>query len=295
MGTMFDIVVHHASREEAERAVDKALDEVLRLDVVMSHFKPQSDLSRLNREGSRRAVAVDASVFDVIQRAVAVSRRSAGRFDVTIAPLLKVWKDSAVEARVPSTGELASARQCVGYEHLELTPPNLVRFASTCLQLDLGGIGKGYAVDRAMAILARAGIQHAMINAGGSSIGAIGAPPGRKGWPVLIGARGARGKVLLLRDSSISTSEQDMSYASGGIVDPRSGMPPPQPRTAVSVVTPDATLGDALSTTLLMMTVEDAKGLLAGFGDVSVLWVGESGDMQAEYRASRLELLDGSE
>jgi thiamine biosynthesis lipoprotein len=190
--------------------------------------------------------------------------------------------------------EIASARRCVGYEHLELTPPNLVGFRSSCLELDLGGIGKGYAVDRAMAILRAAGMRHAMINAGASSIAAIGAPPGRSGWPVVIGTDGRGGRVLLLRNSSISTSQQDRSDVSGGIVDPRRAAPA-ETRTAVSVVTPDATLADALSTTVLMMTVEEAKVLLGGFGDVSALWIDPRGDVLAAYRASRLELRDGSD
>jgi thiamine biosynthesis lipoprotein len=294
MGTMFDIVVHHASRPDAERAVNKASDEVLRLDTVMSHFKPGSDLSRLNREGSTRAVAVDVSLFEVIQRAAAVSRRSGGRFDVTVAPLLKVWKAAAAAGRVPPAGEIASARKCVGYEYLELTPPNLIRFRSACLELDLGGIGKGYAVDRAMAILRSAGIEHAMINAGGSSIAAIGNAPHRNGWPVLLGAHGTDGKVLLLRDSSVSTSHQDPAHVSGGIVDPRRGTAP-DTAAIVSVVTPDATLADALSTTLLMMTVDEAGDLLASFGDVSALWVDAAGQVHALYGASRLQLLDGSD
>ena len=92
MGTMFDIVVYHASREEAERAIEKAMDEIVRLDQVMSDFEADSDLSRLVREGRRGVVPVDPSLYEVIQESLMFSRRSGGKFDVTIAPLLKTWK-----------------------------------------------------------------------------------------------------------------------------------------------------------------------------------------------------------
>ena len=293
MGTMFDIIVHHPSRASAEDAVEKALDEVVRLDALMSHFNPESELSRLNRQASDRAVPVDASVFDILERSVAMSRRSGGRFDVTIAPLLKVWKRQAEDGRVPSATAIATARECVGSQYLELSPPNFVRFRSPCLELDLGGIGKGYAVDTAMAVLRAAGIQHATINAGGSSIAAIGTPPGRNGWPVRIGGVRRAGRALLLRDSSISTSQQDPSDVSRSIVDARNGARP-EPSLTVSVVTPDATLADALSTTLLMMSVQDGKNLLGGFDDVSALWVTASGELNASYGAARLEVVDGT-
>ena len=87
------------------------------------------------------------------------------------------------------TPRSATARRCVGYEKIETSAPDRIRFRSDCVEIDLGGIGKGYAVDRAIAVLKAAGIRHALVNAGGSSIAAIGAPPGTKGWPVRLGAR----------------------------------------------------------------------------------------------------------
>jgi thiamine biosynthesis lipoprotein len=297
MGTMFDIVAYHWSQPDAERAVQKAMEEIVRLDDVMSHFKPASDLSKLNREGRRGFVTVERSLYEIIEESISFSRRSGGKFDVTIAPLLRTWKEAHARGRSPSAAEISEAKRCVGYDSIEVAAPDRIRFGSDCLEIDLGGIGKGYAVDRAIAVLKAAGIRHALINAGSSSIASLGTPPGGKGWPVRLGASVSGSKVLLLRDSSISTSQQNLlSHVFepghfGEILDPQTGRPT-DGRMAVSVVAPSATLSDALSTTLLMLSSEEAAKLLAQFADVSAIWITPSGELQAAYRESQLHLSD---
>lgn len=294
MGTMFDILAYHPSRAEAEQAVDGAMREIVRLDQVMSSFKTESDLSRLNREGRRGFVPVESSLYEVIEKSLSVSRRSGGTFDVTIAPLLRTWKQAQLAGRMPATEEIAAARKCVGYEQIETMAPNRIRFRSDCVEIDLGGIGKGYAVDRAIAVLASAGVQRALVNGGGSSIAARGAPPGQQGWRVQIGPNAAS-QTLLLRDSTVSTSHQaavPFSFAAGTageILDPRSGNPS-EARMAVSVVARSATVGDALSTALVVLSVPEADRLLDQYEDVSALWVSDTGTPTRAYGASRLQL-----
>lgn len=287
MGTMFDIIAYHSSRADAERAVENAMGEIIRLDQVLSHFKADSDLSKLVREGRSGFIAVEPSLYEVIQESIMFSRRSGGKFDVTIAPLLRKWKEAREKGRSPSAAEISEARRCVGYEKIVAAAPDRIRFRSECLEIDLGGIGKGYAVDRAIAILKAAGIRNALVNAGSSSIASIGAPPGRKGWPVRIGPSASSGRVFLLQDTSISTSHQNGEM----ILDPHSGAPAGS-RMAVSVVAPSATVSDALSTTVLMLSMDDATKLLAEFADVSAFWMSPAGDVQALYRESRLQLSD---
>jgi thiamine biosynthesis lipoprotein len=297
MGTMFDIIVYHGSAVAADQAVDAAIAEVIRLDRVMSHYKDASDLSRLNREGHRGFVAVDPSLYEVVEQSVDVSRRSGGRFDVTIAPLLRVWRDAYEAGRQPSAEEIARVRRRVGYQHIEARPPNRIRFRSGCLELDLGGIGKGYAVDRALAVLESAGIRHAVVNAGGSTIGAIGAPPGAEGWPIELGARVAGHRTLRLRDGAISTSQQRLRRlpfgpgAFGEIIDPRRGAPAPH-ETTISVITPSATRADALSTALLLLSTPDGKKLLGQFSSASALWISSTGELEDAYHPTRLRLAD---
>jgi FAD:protein FMN transferase len=297
MGTMFDIVAYHPTREDAERAVTKAMEEIFRLDQVMSDYKADSELSKLNRAGATSFVTVEPSLFDVIQQSLAFSRQSGGKFDVTIAPLLETWKASAAEGRRPSADEIASARRCVGYEKVEMTAPDRIRFTSDCVRIDLGGIGKGYAVDRAIALLRAAGIRHALVNAGASSIASIGAPPGAEGWPVRLAASVAGRTTLLLRDGSISTSQQNVvplafdTAVFGNIVDPQNGAPV-QSRLTISVVAPSATISDALSTTLMLLSIDEGTKLLAQFDRVSALWTSPAGELQASYRESELRLSD---
>lgn len=293
MGTMFDIIVFHDSRSVGERAVGAAFAEIDRLERVMSHYRSDSDLSKMNREARYRPVRVDPSLHDVVRESIDFSRRSGGRFDVTIAPLLRLWKDAAADGRAPTDEALAQARRCVGYEKIDLAASDRIRFRSDCLEIDLGGIGKGYAVDRAIAILASAGIQRAMVNAGGSSIAAVGAPPGRDGWPVLLGEADAGGMVLVLSDQSVSTSQQDPSKPFGDIIDPLTGAPAPGGHT-VSVIAATATASDALSTTVLMLPPEEAWTLLSTFPDVSAVWISPDGRKRAAFRESRLRLQPSS-
>jgi FAD:protein FMN transferase len=297
MGTMFDIVAYHSPPSDAQRAMASAMDEIARLDQVLSHFKADSDLSKLVRDGRSGFVSVDASLFEVIQQSVEFSRRSGGKFDVTIAPLLRTWKQAAAEGHRPSDAAVAAARRCVGFEKIEMQAPDRIRFRSDCLEIDLGGIGKGYAVDRAVAILKAAGIRRALINAGGSSIASIGAPPDESGWPVRLGATVSGRTTLLLRDTTISTSQQRFvplafdSGVFGEILDPQAGKPT-ESRMTVSVVAPSATVSDALSTTLLLLPAAHGAKLLEEFAGVSAIWVGPSGDLEAEYGTSRLQLSD---
>jgi FAD:protein FMN transferase len=293
MGTMIDIVVYHPSREDGAKAAERAMREVERLDRVLSHFKDDSDLSRLNREGHRGFMAVDPSLYDVVSQSIQWSRRTGGTFDITIAPLLRTWKQAYADGRRPSDADVAAARACVGSDKIALEAPNKIHFRSACLAIDLGGVGKGYAVDRALEVLKADGVSSAMINAGGSSIGAIGTPPGQAGWAVRIAAKVSGSDTLLLRDMSMSTSQQNpFPFATtagsfGEILDPRTGAPA-EGRTAIAVVTPSGTTAEALTKALLMMPPAEAKALLARLADVSALWMSPDGELLTSHGESRL-------
>jgi thiamine biosynthesis lipoprotein len=265
MGTMFDIVAFHPSRETAAQAIEDALDEVERLDRVLSHFKPESDLSALNARARHGWVEVSPDLYEVIRQSIDVSRGSEGAFDITVAPLVKLWSAARDDGREPSADEVSATRGCVGYEHIELAPPRRIRFRSGCLAIELGGIGKGYAVDRAVEILRAAGVANAVVNGGGSSITAMGPAADGNGWPVLLGL-GGTAEERLLQDASISTSRQD-----GSIIDPRTAAPAPFTE-SVTVTAPTATLADALSTALVIVAKDEGARLLRRFRGASVVY-----------------------
>lgn len=295
MGTMVDLFAYHESREVAADAIERAWAEFVRLDNVLSSFKPASDLSRLNREGARGFVAVDASLYDLVARSIEYARLTGGRFDVTVGPLLRVWKAAWAAGRPPGDEEVARAKACVGSDRVELRPPDRIRFTSPCVEIELGGVGKGYAVDRALDVLRAHGVERALVNAGGSSIAAAGAPPGQEGWPVQLGTSIGGRRVLLLRDASMSTSEQrprPFAAAGGGvgeILDPRTGAPVPG-AAGVTVVASDGAVAEALTKALLMTTPTEAGRMLARFGDVSAIWMGPDGEPAAVHNGPRLAL-----
>src|SRR5215475_11344041 len=184
MGTVFEIAAYGESSERVSSAIDSAFEEIVRIDDLMSNFKPESALSRLNRSAHFHTEKVPPDLYRVLARAIELSRLSDGKFDISVAPLVNLWKAQLQGSPAPSPAEQRQARACVGYDKIELTPPDRVRFHSPCLQLDPGSMAKGYALDRAAEILGSSRIQDAFINAGGSSIVALGSPPGETGWLV---------------------------------------------------------------------------------------------------------------
>src|SRR5262249_37734966 len=158
MGTVFEVIAYDESAQKASAAIDAALNEVVRLDGIMSNYKPESDLSRLNRAAHFHREPVPADLYRVIEESLKYSKLSDGEFDITVGPLVNYWKAVMRGERVSSDGEIEKLRSCTGYEKVVLTPPDQVEFGSDCMQIDVGAIGKGYAVDRMVEILRSKGV-----------------------------------------------------------------------------------------------------------------------------------------
>jgi thiamine biosynthesis lipoprotein len=295
MGTVFDVVVYDTSAEHAEQAMDAALEEVVRLDWVMSDYKPDSELSKLNRSAHNQPQTVSPDLYRVISESLPYSKLSDGKFDVTIAPLADRWKAVLRGEPAPTAAERQALRECVGYEKVQMIPPNQIEFHSPCLRIDLGSIGKGYAVDRAAKILRARGIKSALIDAGGSSFYGMGAPPGSAGW--LVHLRDPSKKIdpqALLCENSASTSEQTPKSllgndAAGHIIDPSDGTPL-KTRYALSVVTKTGTASDALSTALLLVGPEKGKRLVEGVKETAAVWVSAEGQTEIATTGPRILL-----
>lgn len=235
MGSTYTIVAYHNSRAVLERAVDEAFEEVRRLDDLLSNYKSRSEWSRMNREAAEQPVRVPPEMFELLAACLEYSRKTDGAFDISVAPLVKVWGFYRGTGRLPHRAEIRGALTKVGYRNVVLDARNLtVKFAKRGVELDPGGIGKGYAVDRVVAILRNNGIESALISAGGSSIYGLGAPPGENGWKVKIRhPKRANEHVseLILNNLSMSTSgTSEKFFISGGkvyshIFDPRTGYP----------------------------------------------------------------------
>ncbi len=295
MGTVFEIVAYGPSSDRTARAIEQAFNEVIRLDHVMSDYIPSSDLSRINRTAHFRAEPVPADLYQVIQQSLVYSRLSAGEFDTTVGPLARLWKAEIRDGTVPTAAEEQKLRGCMGWQKVILEPPDRVEFRSSCMAIDLGAIGKGYAVDRAAAVLRSYGIDRALINAGGSTIFAMGSPPGRAAWVVhLRDPSGKLGPEVSLNGNSVSTSEQTHDLEPGNtpfghIIDPAKGLPV-KTSYSVSVVAGTATASDALSTTLLLMGPVRGKALVRKLSHVAAVWISPQGRSEMFSNGPRIIL-----
>jgi thiamine biosynthesis lipoprotein len=263
------------------RVLEDALDEVDRIDRLMSHYKPDSPLSRLNREAAQSPVRVDPELFDFIVESMRYYRDSHGAFDITVGPLMKAWGFFRGEGHVPPAGELEEARRHVGGNHVILNAADrTIRFDHPGVELDLGGIAKGYAVDRVVRLLKERGVRAALVSAGGSTTYGLGTPPGRDGWEVAIQDPVNPQNVALtvrLQDRALSVSgSYGKWFESGGvryshIMDPRSGMPV-QGILSVAVLTATGTAGDALDDALFVLGPGDSRQYLNEVGDTEVYY-----------------------
>lgn len=266
MACVYSIVAY--GDDSVPAAIEGALDEVDRIDRLMSHYKPDSPLSHLNRSAANGPVALDAELFDFIVECLRYSRDSDGAFDVTVGPLMKAWGFFGGDGRLPGEREIAELRSRVGYGHVVVDAERkTVRFDVPGVEIDLGGIAKGYAVDRAVRVLKRHGVAAALVSAGGSTIYGLGSPPGRHGWDVALRDPIDSRKDALevrLRDRALSVAgSSEKSFEVGGvryshIMDPRAGRPV-QGILSVAVVTNDGTQGDALDDALFVEGVERSR------------------------------------
>ncbi|MFZ4985615.1 MAG: FAD:protein FMN transferase, partial [Blastocatellia bacterium] len=262
MGSLYVIEAWGEDRERLRKALTDALDEVDRLDRLLSHYKPESELSRINREAWPGPVTADPELFDLLEASLAYSRTSSGAFDVTVGPLMRAWGFFRGEGRYPTDSERREARARIGYRKVRLDRlARTVTFTHRGVEFDLGGIGKGYAVDRAGAILRRAGVNSALISAGGSSILAIGHPPGLPAWTISLQDPGGSEKpalVIQLRDEALSVSgSAEKFFVLNGrryshIMDPRTGHPV-ESILSVAVISRTGTDGDALDNAFFVL------------------------------------------
>lgn len=248
MGTTFTVELYGKSVGAMQAAAEAALDEAHRLDRMLSNYIPDSELSEVNNRASQEPVHVSQEFFGLLSSCLDYSSKSGGTFDITVGPLMKVWGFYKGSGHLPHRAEVRTALESVGYRNIQLNASNTtVRFAHPGVNLDPGGVGKGYAVDRMVDVLRQYGITCALVSGGGSSIYGLGVPPGEaNGWYVCIrdpkDATKTAAEVYLKNDSiSTSGNYEKFFWAEGKlyshIMDPRTGYPS-QGMLSVSVVAP---------------------------------------------------------
>ena len=255
MGATFSVVLYGRERAAMDAAIDAAFAEVARLDALLSNYRAESEWSEVNRRAAEELVRVSPELFQLLSKCMATSRASEGAFDIAVGPLMKLWGFYKGSGRLPSRAEVDSVMPSVGWRHVHLDEKNrTVRFDCAGVELDPGGIGKGYAVDCMVDELRRRGFQTAFVAGSESTMVGMGTPPEEpRGWRVGIkDPRNRRRTVdeVFLKDASLSTSGSTEKFfrAEGGvyahIMDPRTGFPA-DASGSVSVIAPRAIDGEA--------------------------------------------------
>ena len=188
MGTEYTMDLYGSNTTALAGAAEQASEEVKRIDQLISNYLPDSELSKVNREAYAHPVAISPELFELLEKCQTYSRESEGSFDITVGPLMKVWGFYKGTGRLPHRAEIRAALNQIGYENVALDrAQRTVRFKKAGMSLDPGGVGKGYAVDKMVAVLRSNGITSALVSGGGSSIYGIGTPPHEpRGWYIRI-------------------------------------------------------------------------------------------------------------
>ena len=282
MGTVVRIELWSDSGKSGQTAIAAVMEEMRRVDRLMSTYKEDSEISRVNREAARQPITISKELLELLERALRMSELTHGAFDITYASAGHLY-DFPRKIK-PSAEALAAALAAINYRHVALDRANgTVRFLRSGMRIDLGGIAKGHAVDRAIALLQARGIKHALVSAGGDSR-VIG---DRRGRPWTVGIRDPRQRdkviaVVPLSNAAISTSgDYERYFEAEGvryhhIIHPRSGQPASGVR-SVTAVGADSTTIDALSTSIFVMGVKNGLALVESLPGVEAVVVDADG------------------
>ena len=268
MATVFDVLLPWGT-PAADKAAEAALDLIDRLEAQLTVYRDTSEISRLNRLAAYAPVPVEAGLYELLALAARITEETGGAFDITAGPLIKAWGFFKRQGRVPTPQERQQALAHVGMKWVELNAQDRsVRFRKPEMEINLGSIGKGYALDRAAELLRARQVASALLHGGGSSVVALGRQPNEpRGWPVGIRhpwREGASLGTFYLQDRALGTSAatyQHLEYNHrklGHLLDPRSGWPA-EGIASASAIAPTAAQADALATAFFVLGIDKTR------------------------------------
>jgi len=272
---------------DAEEAITQAIDEIIRLDLLLSAHNPDSEVSAINRMAGEAPVKVSDDTLAVIERALYFAEVSGGVFDPTILPVSRLWSVAREQAQVPSQEDVAAALDLVDYRRVQIDRDKGTVFLPVKgMGLDLGAIAKGYAVDKMAGVLRASQVECFLVNAGGN-VYAGGRKPDDSLWRVGVTDPRDPGDIIGVMPA------EDMAVVSSGdyrryfvvdnivyhhIIDPRTGYPADTCR-GTTVFAPSSTDADALSTIMFILGPDDSQAILAEFDDIGVIFVRRDGSI----------------
>jgi thiamine biosynthesis lipoprotein len=305
MGTFARIQLRCDNQEAGDSALASAREALEQVDHLMSTYRTDSELSEVNRRAAQEPVPVSAETFRLLQNALEISAQTHGAFDITVPPLIRVWKQAARENRFPTEDELAEAKTRIGYEKVQLSSEHkTVSFACEGMELNVDAIAKGYAVDCALAaVRSTPGVRASLVDIGGE-IACFGQNAPDKDW--LIGiqdpfaddtdnplSRHPRWRIRL-RDAAVATSGNYRSYVNikgeklSHIIDPRNGRPATK-LPSVTIIADTCEKADALATAVSVLGAEKGMELIETQPDTEAFLVAGTADDPVIYRSRGFE------
>jgi thiamine biosynthesis lipoprotein len=288
MATAFEVAIPVGSHPDPVAAAEDALDLIDELEDQMTVFRDHSEVSRLNATAATDFVEVEPQLFELFSRCAVWTRETGGAFDIATGALTKAWGFYRRNGAVPPSAELVATMRATGFRHVVLDEArHAIKFRVAGLELNLGAVGKGYALDRAAALLyTKWGVRSALLHGGGSSAYAIGRPPGdSRGWPVRLKHPSEPDEslgVIRLRDAGLGTSAATFQFFEyngqklGHLIDPRTGWPTSNTASA-NVTAPSAAEADAMSTAVFVLGTDGADRLTRLRPSMGAIVLGESG------------------
>ncbi len=269
MGVRARIILYEADQDRARQAARRAFDRLQHLDKVMSDYRNDSELMRLCEQAGAGPTPVSQDLFAVLAHAQGFAAATAGAFDPTVGPLIRLWRRARREGTLPTPAEIEAARDLVGWHLLRLdAQARTVALEQPGMQLDLGGIGKGFAADAALETLAARGVTHCLIDLGGDL--ALGdPPPGAAGWRIAaeVSASGPQAHLLELANCGVATSGDRFQFVEfegqrySHLIDPATGWALTDRRT-VTIIAANGTTADALASAVSVLPIPAALRLL---------------------------------
>lgn len=288
MGSRFDVTIAAADSLTAERHINQVIDEIVRIEQLISDWKPDSQISEINRNAGIRPVKVSREVFDLTKRAVFFSEITDGAFDISSAAMERIWKFDGSMERLPSQEQLLKAIEKVGYQHIILNEKDTTVYLEKAgMKIGFGATGKGYAADRGRAVMQQLGVQAGIVNASGD-LAAWGTQPDGSPWKIGIThpfKRGTYAGIIALTNGAVTTSGdyekfiliEGKRYAH--IINPKTGMPATG-LTSATVVGPSAEMANGFSTSLMVLGSKKGRALLRSYPEYACLLITDSGKIR---------------
>ncbi len=287
MGSVFELTAVSPNDSLNRAAVRAGIKEIQRIEALISSWDPRSQTSEINRQAGRQPVKVDRELYELIARCQKVSQLTGGAFDISFASVDRIWKFDGSMQAVPEDSVIAASVRHIDYQRILLSPTDTTVFLpETGMKIGFGGIGKGYAANRARAVMQAMGIASGLVNAGGD-LTCWGSPPQKEAWRIGVADPKARNQILAwlsLQDMAVVTSGDYERFAMiegkryAHIIDPHTGWPVSGLK-SVTIICPDAELADALATSVFVMGQEKGLDLINRLKDIEAVLINDADEI----------------